>query len=78
MLFSQSDSHVMLAKGIRTNNYTELQWKQKREKKSKTTYQYQESLDVDAITRYQARLVLLGSCITLFTQISSYIRVIHT
>ena len=78
MLFSQTDSHVMLAKGIRKNNYTELQWKQKREKKSKTTYQYQESLDVDALTRYQARLILLGSCITLFTQISSYIRVIHT
>ena len=78
MLFSQSDSHVMLAKGIRKNNYTELQWKQKREKKSKATYQYQESLDVDAITRYQARLILLGSCNTLFTQISSYIRVIHT
>ena len=78
MLFSQSDSHVMLARGIRKNNYTGLKWKQKREKKSKTTYQYQESLDVDALTRYQARLILLGSCITLFTQISSYIQVIHT
>ena len=37
------------------------------------TYQYQESLDVDALTRYQAKLTLLGFCITLFTQISSYI-----
>ena len=35
------------------------------------TYQYQESLDVDALTRYQAKLTLLGLCIALFTQISS-------
>ena len=36
------------------------------------TNQYQESLDVDALTRYQAKLTLLGLCITLFAQISSY------
>ena len=42
------------------------------------TYQYQESLDVDALTRYQAKLTLLGLCITLFAQISSCIQVIHT
>ena len=42
------------------------------------TYQYQESLDVDALTRYQAKLTLLGLCITLIPQISSYIQVIHT
>ena len=37
------------------------------------TYQYQESLDVDSLTRYQAKLTLLGLCSTLFAQISSYI-----
>ena len=42
------------------------------------TYQCQESLDVDALTRYQAELTLLGWCTTLFAQISSYIQVIHT
>ena len=47
-------------------------------KKSKMTYQYQESLDIDALTRYQVKLTLLGLCITLFAQISSYIQVIHT
>ena len=42
------------------------------------TYHYQESLDADALTRYQAKLELLGLCITLFAQISSYVQVIHT
>ena len=42
------------------------------------TYQYQESLDVDALTIYQAKLTLLGLYITLIPQISSYIQVIHT
>ena len=42
------------------------------------TYQCQERLDVDALTRYQAKLTLLGWCTTLFAQISSYIQVIHT
>ena len=42
------------------------------------TCQYQESLDLDALTRHQAELTLLGLCITLFAQISSCIQVIHT
>ena len=42
------------------------------------TYQYQESLDADALTRYQAKLNLLGLFITLFAQIASYVQVIHT
>ena len=41
------------------------------------TYQYQESLDIDALTRHQAKLTLLGLYITLFVQIPSYIQVIH-
>ena len=36
------------------------------------TYQYQESLDVDALIRYQDKLTLLGLYITLFAQISCY------
>ena len=40
------------------DNKQRLHCKQKREKKSKMTYQYQESFDVDALPRYQAKLTL--------------------
>ena len=69
-------SHI--GKGVTNKDYTGLRYKQKREKKTKMTYQCQESLDVDALTRYQAKLTLLGWCTTLFAQISSYIQVMHT
>ena len=64
--------------GVTNKDYMGLHYKQKREKKTKMTYQCQESLDVDALTRYQANLTLVGRCSTLIAQISSYIQVKHT
>ena len=55
---------------------TALQAEERKEKQNHISVS--KSLDVDALTRYKAKLALLCLCISLFAQISCYIQVIHT